>query len=240
LKHEDVTKQLDLELGLKSSEQQIPLPLEFIPSFAEEDFLLGASNQKAHRFMMQWPQWPAHALLVQGEAGTGKSHLTHIWAQRAGAIIMPAHDLSDAALDTIERTQPLLIEDADRAKGAETALFHLLNRSQAGEQYLVMTSTKHPNLWHVERADLASRLRLIPSVTLEQPDEDLLKTILMKLFADYQWAPDEAIASYIIQRIPRSLAAARAVMSKLNQETLSRKTKISKPLIQEVLTLLEI
>jgi chromosomal replication initiation ATPase DnaA len=51
----------------------------------------------------------------------------------------------------------------------ERALFHLLNLMRQHEAFILMTTRTLPAAWRVELADLASRLRAIPTVELRRP-----------------------------------------------------------------------
>jgi chromosomal replication initiation ATPase DnaA len=73
----------------------------------------------------------------------------------------------------------------------------------------------------VTLADLASRLRAARPVELGEPDDDLLRRVLVKLFADRQLAVDSAVVDYIVVRMERSLQAANALVDDLDREALA-------------------
>ena len=70
--------------------------------------------------------------------------------------------------------------------------------------------------------DLLSRMRLAPLVALGEPDAELARAVLFKLFSDRQLAVDPAVIAYIGLRIDRSLGAARAIVDVLDREALAR------------------
>ena len=83
-------------------------------------------------------EWPGHRLALWGEAGRGKTHLLHIWAERTGAALR-----SGAALAGLPElpTVGIALDDAD-AVADESALLHLLNA--AGEAGLpVLLAARH-------------------------------------------------------------------------------------------------
>ncbi len=49
-------------------------------------------------------------------------------------------------------------------------------------------------MWPVKLPDLISRLKAMPVATLGLPDDDLLRGVLVKLFADRQVKVDEAVS----------------------------------------------
>ena len=57
---------------------------------------------------------------------------------------------------------------------------------------------------------------------LGEPDLDLTKAVLFKLFSDRQIAVDPSVVGYIALRIERSLEAARGIVAALDREALAR------------------
>ena len=89
--------------------------------------------------------------------------------------------------------------------------------------------------WKVNLPDLRSRLRSIPSIRLKNPDDDLLKALLTKLFRDRQINVADDLKSYIIKRIERSFYSVQNFVDKIDNLTMSQKRKITKPVINKVL-----
>jgi chromosomal replication initiation ATPase DnaA len=83
--------------------------------------------------------------------------------------------------------------------------------------------------------DLASRLESLPIVSLTPPDDLLLRAVLVKLFADRQLVVDEHLIAYLTTRIERSFAAARAIVARLDAESMGRKRPLTRALAAEVL-----
>ena len=81
-----------------------------------------------------------------------------------------------------------------------------------------------------------SRLRAVPAVDLEAPDDALLRAVLVKLFADRQLAVDESLIGYLAMRIERSFASARAVVEELDREALRQKRPVTRALAAELLS----
>ena len=88
---------------------------------------------------------------------------------------------------------------------------------------------------HVGIKDLASRLRAVPAVALEPPDDALLRAVLVKLFNDRQLAVDEPLISYVATRIERSFAAARAAVARLDAEAMRQQRALTRALAAEIL-----
>ena len=206
----------------------MPLDLPHAPSFAREDFLAAPANSAALRAIDAWPDWAGRMLLLVGPAGSGKSHLGAIWARAARATTIEAESLVEAEPAELARARAMLIENAERIGAGEANLFHLINLAREGGSYLLMTAHGAPDNWALEKPDLRSRLRLAPIVALGEPDAELARAVLFKLFSDRQIAVDPAVIAYIGLRIDRSLGAARAIVEALDREALARGTAVTR------------
>jgi chromosomal replication initiation ATPase DnaA len=215
--------------------RQLPLALGFRERFGREDFLAGPSNAAALALVERWPDWPARTVALVGPEGSGKSHLAAVWAKAAGARSIAGHAIAPADVPTALATGALVIEDLQIGACEEAALFHLLNLAREEEAHLLITARTAPVAWPVGLRDLGSRLRALPVVTLAPPDDDLLRAVLVKLFADRQLAIDESLIGYLTVRIERSFAAARAIVDELDREALRQKREVNRTLAAELL-----
>jgi chromosomal replication initiation ATPase DnaA len=214
--------------------RQLVLDLPLDPRFGREDFLVSRSNEDALRLIERWPDWPDPLLHLQGPAGSGKSHLAAIWAARAAARIVPARAVDSGSVLDLASGNALVIEDVDDGPLDEAALFHLLNLARERGLPLLFTSARTLDVSRVATPDLLSRLRLAPSVGLGFPDDDLLRTVLVKLFGDRQLAVEAKVVAYLATRIERSLAAAGAVVAALDREALSRGRRVTRAIVAEL------
>lgn len=208
--------------------RQLALSLDHSESYLPEDFLTGPSNAAACAMIEAWPNWPGHALALVGPPGSGKSHLAAIWAGKAGARRVSGRALRVDQLPADIATGALVVEDLAPGAFDEAALFHLLNLAREDGAFLFMTAATPPSGWPLAVKDLASRLRVLPVVSLEAPDDALLRAVIVKLFADRQLAVDAAVVSYLLTHIERSLAAVRDAVSLLDREALRLQRPISR------------
>jgi chromosomal replication initiation ATPase DnaA len=199
--------------------RQLALALDHAESYAREDFLSGPCNKDALKLIDSWPDWPANAIALIGPEGSGKTHLATIWAAAAGARVVSAHALGETDLPSALATGALVVEDAAAAQD-ERALFHLINLAREETAYLLFTARNSPSLWPVIVPDVVSRLRALPVVTLEAPDDAMLRGVMIKLAADRQLGLDENVVGYLSTHIERSFAAARAAVIALDKEAL--------------------
>lgn len=215
--------------------RQLALDLALRPALGREDFLVAPSNAAAVAMIDQWPDWPAPTALLVGPAGSGKSHLVEVWRQLSGARRLQAEDLDSGVIPAALAGGVLALEDVGVGNFDETALFHLLNQVRSDGGSLLMTSTSHATGWDVKLPDLASRLKTVVVAELGSPDDELLRGVLVKQFADRQLAIDDAIISYMLTRMPRSLAAARQLVKDIDQQALEQKAEITRPFVARVL-----
>jgi chromosomal replication initiation ATPase DnaA len=205
---------------MPSRPRQLALALDHAESHAREDFVSGPGNETALALIESWPDWPGNAIAIVGPEGSGKSHLASIWVAAAGARVISGRALSQSDLFPSLATGALVVEEA--ASADERALFHLINLAREQDAFLLFTAHTAPTVWPVALADLASRLRAIPVVTLQAPDDALLRAVITKLAVDRQLNLDEGTVSYLSTHIERSFAAARAAVIALDEEALER------------------
>lgn len=214
--------------------EQLTFDLPLRPALGRDAFFVSPANALALRRIDGWRDWPGGRLILTGPGGAGKSHLAHVWAADSGAEISPGLPAQDPA-------PALVIEDADRLTGngpAEEALFHLLNRMAETGGHLLMTARTAPARWRIGLADLESRLLACDTVALAPPDDALLSALLVKLFADRQIRIEAELVPYLVARMDRSAAAARALVEALDAAALKGGRPVNRRLAREVLAAL--
>ena len=214
---------------------QLTLNWPLRQALGRDDFLVTAAHDAALRLIDDWPKWPAHAALLVGPPGSGKSHLAKVWQNRSGARIFAPADLTLENVPDLMATKALVVEDMDQQPFNESALFHALNHARAANGSILMTARTHPAQWNIALPDLASRLRAIPVVTIAAPDDALLRGVLLKLFADRQLAIDETILNFILLRLPRSLEAVRHLVAEIDARAMAQNAAITRPFVARVM-----
>lgn len=220
---------------MTSDHQQLTFDLAHRAALAAEDFLVSSSNAAAVELIDRWPQWRHWAAVVTGPTGTGKSHLAHVWQLKSGAALERGTDLSEDAVARLESARALIVEDIDRGIASERALFHLLNLAREHRLSILLTSRTAPGVLTVTLPDLRSRLRALPVVVIDPPDEALLKAVTVKLFSDRQIAVEPRVVDYLGRHLERSLDAVARVVAAADQQALARRTAVSVKIVKEVL-----
>ena len=120
-----------------------PLSIFPGPRFAAADFRPAPSNADACAWLRRTAEWPNRRLALWGEAGRGKTHLLHIWAERTGAALRTGAGLS--GLPDIPAAG-IALDDAD-AVADERALLHMLNAAGEAGLPVLLAARPPPARW---------------------------------------------------------------------------------------------
>lgn len=217
--------------------RQLAFDLPLQTGFRREDFFVSPANAHAFAAIDAWTTWPGGKLLLVGPAGSGKTHLAHLWAEQARAVIVAGASLATADLPALSDAGAVAVEDAEAVAGvpeAEEALFHLHNMVvQRGA--ILLTSTAPVRDWGLRLPDLKSRVEAASVARLEPPDDALLSAVLVKLFADRQTTVAPALIPWLVARMERSIAAARSLVAAMDARALAEGKPISRHMAQGLL-----
>ena len=215
---------------------QLALDLSVRPAQGREDFLVAPINEAAVAWIDRWPDWPSPALALVGPPGCGKTHLVHVWRARSHAALLAADALAGWAPGDFPGWAPpaCIIEHAERVED-EAALFHLYNFIAEGGGTMLLTAETAPARWSTRLADLASRLRAAPVAEIAAPDDAVIEAVLVKLFVDRQLRVAPEVVSFLVARMERSFAAARATVGALDEAAMQAGRAITVPLARDVL-----
>jgi chromosomal replication initiation ATPase DnaA len=218
--------------------QQQVLPLGHATAMQRADFLVSNCNALVLAKLDAWPDGTAETLIVTGPSGCGKTHLLHIWAKKAGAGLIEASNLDADLLDSLmKEPRPLAIDHLDAVFGSplhEQALFHLYNRWREAGVSLVLAVCQPLGIAPIHLPDLASRLRALPAVAVEPPDDLLLARILAKLFADRQITVAANVVGYLVSRMERSFSGAGELVDRLDRAALAEGKPITMALARTI------
>lgn len=218
--------------------EQLTFDLPVRASRRRGDFFVSAANSLAVQRLEAVDTWPLGKLILVGPAGSGKSHLTYVWAEANGGLpvatvgVLPTTDIP-------EIDEPVAVELQDDLGAAsareEEALFHLHNHMAAQGLPLLLIARKPPSQWKITLPDLRSRMEGTDLVRIEEPDDDLLAAVLVKLFTDRQLIVDPKLIPWLVTRMERSFAGAQALVNALDKAALASKKRVNRGLAATVL-----
>ncbi len=212
--------------------RQLALPFGVRSHLETATFVQGAANADACTWLDEPSLWPAGRLALFGPAGSGKTHLLHVFAQRSGGILLPGEAIR--ALVDLPDTGAIAIDDADAAPEAE-ALLHLLNAAAEARLPVLLAGRTPPAAWPAGLADLASRLRATTAVALRLPDDALLAAMLATLLAERQLRVEANVQDWLLARLPRHGAALREAVARLDRASLAHGRRVTRAIAADVL-----
>lgn len=199
--------------------------------------MVSPANALALEALSGWRDWSDGKMLLVGSEGAGKTHLAHVWAAETHAVIVAGAGLDQHDLPVLAASAAVIVEDADRiaVQADETALFHLHNMVASQDGRLLITARAPVRDWGLGLPDLVSRLQAMAVTRLEPPDDALLAAVLVKLFSDRQIAIAPTLVPYLVSRMHRSFAAARALVAQLDATALAEGRPVTRALASAVL-----
>jgi len=197
-----------------------------------DDFITSESNRIAYEMIKSWPKWSSNIVLIYGDKSCGKTHLAKIWQKASNAKFLNALDVYTNRYDV---SNNYIIDGIEKISD-EAAFFHFFNRfKENGNGSLLLTSSKHPAQGGIRLADLRSRLSALPSAGISRPDDEMLRTIFVKKFAERQLKVDIDVINYLITRVERSFTFAEELVVLLDKQALREKKNITIPFVRVVL-----
>ena len=210
---------------------QLPFAFPHTPALTAADFLPHPGVRLALDLLDAAQNWPQHRVLLWGGQGTGKTHLLHIWASENGASVVAGPRLQEPFWPI----GPVSIDDADLVPSDE-ALLHVLNAAAEASCKLLRTMSRAPARTPARLPDLASRLRATLSVEIGRQDDDFRAALLGKLLSERQLAVAPALQRWLLTRLPRTPAAIRAAVARLDYAALAAQSGVSRPLAAAALS----
>ena len=193
--------------------QQMGLPFDWPADPRDDEFLIGASNERVVQQLERWSTWPVMAVLVTGPRKSGRSLLARIFAAKTGGG---------------------LVDDAERQ--SETAIFHAWNRAQEERRPVVIVADVAPPEWAIKLPDLRSRLAASPMVRIGDPDEHLMRALFERLFLRRGLDARPELIQWLVVRVERTHIALLRAVDLLDQAVLERHKRLSIPMARATLS----
>lgn len=216
--------------------QQHAFDFQFDAHLRDDALIVSSCNEQAFSYMEGWPNWPSRIACFYGATGCGKTALATLWQQKTGACILSPKTLAQQCENSalFVRHKAFILEDVEHVT-EQTALFHLLNRVNEQEGFLLLTSRVHPSAlpWHLP--DLRSRINAQPAILIDTPDDASIEMLLIKELSQHQLQVDYAVIAYLCKHVERSFTAVIALVEALEREALRHNANITIPFVRAYL-----
>ncbi|MBH1989831.1 MAG: hypothetical protein I8H80_01490 [Alphaproteobacteria bacterium] len=218
---------------MDQSPRQYTLPLIQEPDFTSYSYFVSQSNKAAYQLVELWPEWPFKRYVIFGPTGHGKTHLGHILRDLTLGIFINAGDIDAKVLETIKPKETYIVDDIHLVQQS-ALLFHFYNLTLENDCNVVYLSGKAPGQYDMGLPDLNSRFRSLAVIELPQPDDDLCRAIIRKVFLDLQISIADEVVEYMLAHMSRSLTDIHYNIQLLNQRSMEMKRNITIPFIKSL------
>ena len=203
-----------------------------------EDYIITDSNNFAFDLIVKILKGETNLGLISGPPYSGKTHLSKILIKNARNYKTLYFDRDyQNILDRLETSDILILENIDKVKHdkSEQDLFHIINFSKENNKKLLMTSRKPISEIDLNLEDLKSRLNSILEAKIKEPDDQLMKLILIKILNDKQLKINPNVIDFLVSRLERSYESINLFIEKIDMFSLEKSKKITIPLISGLL-----
>lgn len=198
------------------------------------------------------------SLYLSGASGLGKTHLlmsigNHLaeTGSPAKALYVHCRDLIES-LDRGESGLPgklgtsasqvdyLLLDDIDRIMAHPTAqetLYRIYNQTLEQGGKMVFAGRTSANELEKTEGFLTSRFKWGMTAELLPMDDEATSKLIHKLAEDLGLDIPDKITTYLLSRIPRDFQSVKSAVTRINEESLRKKHKVTLPLVKTALGL---
>ena len=199
-------------------------------NYGNDDFFVSNSNLLAHKIMFNRNNQEKY-IYLKGPPKSGKTHIGQLWQKINNAILFNYNDYN-----MILGQKKNVFVDNFSLNFDEEKLFHLINHCYSNNLNILVTSELSSTEQKFKLSDLSSRLKTFYFAEIFNPDDELLNNLLIKLMHDRQiHINNDEIFSFITKRIARTYLAIYNFVDTIDKLSLSKKKKITIPLIKELL-----
>jgi chromosomal replication initiation ATPase DnaA len=211
--------------------KQITLAFGNVPDYSRDSFVVSYSNKSVFEWVDKWPNWTSHCFAIYGPEKCGKTHLAHMWQRKTDAVFVDPENIDMNALEDVKNC---IVENVSRCKD-ENALFHLYNHIVNQGGYMLLTDREPLSHLDYQLPDLVSRLKSVPDIEVFEPDDVLLRTVLMKSFSDRQLRVGLDVVEFLLIRMERSFSSVGHLVKNLDDLSLVEKRNITVPFVKQVM-----
>ena len=208
---------------------QQTLPLKLLPSYDRHDFIVGASNLEAVKWVNNFSKSKINGLVIIGPTASGKSHLISTLKNKYK--ILEAEEINEEKINILE-LKDLIIENIEKIKNHNFFL-HVINVVKEKNYKVLLTSRLPIEKLDIKLEDLKSRLLAYSHSKILLPTDDVLRGIITKISRDKGLLLSDNVINYILSHVERSYSIINIFINELDQLSLIRKKKITIPFIKK-------
>ena len=205
--------------------EQLSLDLPYRTAYGREAFWVAPCNEQAVAWIDKYPDWPVPAVFIYGPAGSGKTHLVHLFT----TAVVDARYLTSDYRPPFQKK--IAVENVDKL-ASEEALLHLFNFIKELGGNLLLTGRTAPRF---SLPDLQSRMALIPKIEIMMPDEKAIRMVAKKAFEDRHIMVEENVLNYLSIHLTRSFSLLQQVVALADKKALSAGRKITIPILKQTI-----
>ncbi len=209
---------------------QLIFKLNNIETYDPEDFYISKSNLDVSTLLKSPQDWFNKSAVIYGQKKSGKTHLLNIWSSYNNAHLINCIDVQ--SWNDLSLNNNVAIDDFHMLRDEE-GFFHFYNSLTLQNRTILVTVDVNSN-FKIELKDLDSRFKSFTSSKIEDPEDDLLKAIIMKYFSNAQVQVDKNVVEYLLKRVDRDYEKLHNILEKINILSLQRKSKITTHLIRDI------
>ena len=203
-----------------------------------EDYIITESNSFAFDLISRMIKGEINQGVISGPSFSGKTHLSKILIKNIGINESLYIDRDyKKIIEKVGSSNLIVIENIDKVleDKSEEDLFHIINFTKENDKKLLMTSCKSISNIEFKLEDLKSRLNAILEAKIMQPDDELMKLVLIKIFNDKQLLINPNVIDFLKSRLERSYKSINDFIEKIDKFSLEKGKKITIALINDLI-----
>ncbi len=212
---------------------QLVFDLGKFENFDPKDFFISESNQQVSSLLNESNNWFNGSAVIYGKSKSGKTHLLKIWAANNNAIFLNCDEVSK--WKNLSEKYSYAIDDFHHLKfEKENDFFHFYNNLVLNK-FKILCSVDIDTDFKISLNDLSSRFNSFTSSFIDDPDDRLIKVLIVKFFSDFQLKVETNVIEYITKRVERDYSKLYQFLEKINYSSLQTKSKITIPFLRDFL-----
>ena len=203
-----------------------------------EDYIITESNSFAFDLISRMIRGEINQGVISGPSFSGKTHLSKILIKNIGSNESLYIDRDyKKIIEKVGSSNLIVIENIDKVleDKSEEDLFHIINFTKESDKRLLMTSGKSISKIEFKLEDLKSRLNAVIEAKIMQPDDELMKLVLIKIFNDKQLLINPNVINFLKSRLERSYKSINDFIEKIDKFSLEKGKKITIALINDLI-----